>query len=84
MRTIIHTVAAALTLCFAAAVVSPSVVLAAPKAKSMRAKMAEMKAKDPQSFAACEALARQRGFSTGDLGTSLMMFIDGCIMGKQR
>ena len=84
MRTIILAVAVAFTFSFATAVLTPGSVLAAPKAKSGRAMMADMKAKDPQSFAACEALARQRGFSEGDLGTPKMMFIDGCMMAKQR
>ena len=71
-----------------AAAPSPAPAMAAPQGHSMRAMrtmMADMKAKDPQGYAACEALARQRGYSTsGDLGTSTMMFIDGCLSGKQR
>jgi hypothetical protein len=58
--------------------------LAAPKGKGMKAQMAEMKAKDPTSYAACEALARQRGHRIETENSALMNFIDGCMMGKQR
>jgi hypothetical protein len=88
MRTIVHAITTAITLGAAAAMLASTPVLAAPSAKSMRAMMNEMKAKDPQSFAACMALARQRGYLGGDTGegmnTGQMMFIDGCLMGKQR
>ena len=88
MRTIIPAIAAVCMLSFAAVVLVPAQAMAAPKGHSMRAMrtmMADMKAKDPQGYAACEALARQRGYSTsGDLGTSTMTFIDGCLSGKQR
>ena len=57
--------------------------LAASK-KSVRTHMAEMKAKDPQNYAACTGLAEQRGFRADtETPSGLMMFIDGCIMGKQ-
>jgi hypothetical protein len=83
MRPMVVAVTAVVTMSVAGAVLAPSSVLAAPK-QSMRTQMEAMRAKDPQSFAACEMLARQRGLSTADLGNNLMMFIDGCMMGKQR
>ena len=78
-----------LTVGFATAVLG--VGLAAPASaatmsKSTQTKMAEMKAKDPQSYAACEDLARQRGFAGGSTAeqSGVFAFIDGCMMGKQR
>jgi hypothetical protein len=82
MRPIMRTMTTVLALSFAAVALTPAPVLAA--SKGMRAKMMEMKAKDPQSYAACESLARQRGYSIADLGNSVMMFIEGCMMAKSR
>ena len=82
---IIHAITAAITLGVAAAMLASTPSLAAPKAKGMRAMMTEMKAKDPQSFGACQALAKQRGYRTDEgMETGVMMFIEGCMMGKQR
>jgi hypothetical protein len=39
---------------------------------------------DPQGYAACEQLARTRGYNPADLGMAEMMFIDGCLAGKFR
>jgi hypothetical protein len=86
MRPMFVAIAAIITMSFAGAALAPSPALAASKMKMMRAKMDEMRAKDPQSFAACQTLARQRGFNADDPsngGNGLMMFIDGCMMGKQ-
>jgi hypothetical protein len=85
MRTI-HAITTAIAF-GAAAMLASSPTLAAPNGKSMRAMMAEMKAKDPQSFEACSTLARSRGYGgeTGSaMNTGVMMFIEGCMMGKQR
>jgi hypothetical protein len=89
MRPMFVAIAAVVTMSFAGAALAPIPALAAPKKmtmKMMRAKMDEMRAKDPQSFSACQTLARERGFNADDLsngGTGLMMFIDGCMVGKQ-
>jgi hypothetical protein len=72
---------AAIAAVIAAGIATPS--FAASK-KSVRTHMAEMKAKDPQNYTACMALAEQRGFRADtETPSGLMMFIDGCIMGKQ-
>jgi hypothetical protein len=78
MRTVVVAISSVLML----GAVTP--VLAA-KVKAMDLHMAAMKAKDPQNFQACVGLARQRGFiqDETDLNRGLMMFIDGCIMGRQ-
>jgi hypothetical protein len=55
--------------------------------RSTREMMDEMKAKYPRSFAACQSLATSRGYRLGDNeyeGRAVMMFIEGCIMGRQR
>ena len=49
--------------------------------------MDEMKAKYPRSFAACQSLATSRGYRLNDSeyeGRAVMMFIEGCVMGRQR
>jgi len=76
---------AAITAVIAIGIATPS--FAATK-KSVRTHMAEMKAKDPQGYATCMALANQRGFrydseAAAAGSTGIMMFIDGCLMGKQ-
>jgi hypothetical protein len=77
MRTLTAAIAAVLAI----GIATPS--FAATK-KSVRTQMAEMKAKDPQNYTACMSLASQRGFrSDTETSSGLMMFIDGCIMGKQ-
>jgi hypothetical protein len=53
--------------------------------KSMQQKMDEMKAKDPQGYAACANIATQRGYRLGQPdyeGQAVMMFIEGCLMGR--
>ena len=55
--------------------------------RSMKQMMDEMKAKYPRSFAACQTLATSRGYRLSDdefEGRAVMMFIEGCIMGRQR
>jgi hypothetical protein len=55
--------------------------------RSMKEMMDQMKAKYPRSFAACQSLAQSRGYRLGDNeyeGRQVMMFIEGCIMGRQR
>jgi len=55
--------------------------------RSMKEMMDQMKAKYPRSFAACQSLAASRGYRLGDSefeGRQVMMFIEGCIMGRQR
>lgn len=55
--------------------------------KSAKQMMDEMKAKYPRSFAACQSLATSRGYRLDDTeyeGRAVMMFIEGCIMGRQR
>lgn len=54
--------------------------------RSVRDMMADMKSKYGQTFAQCQALATSRGynFNENELeGRAIMMFIEGCIMGKQ-
>ena len=49
--------------------------------------MNEMKAKYPRSFTACQSLATSRGYRLFDSeyeSRAVMMFIEGCIMGRQR
>jgi hypothetical protein len=54
--------------------------------RSTKQMMDEMKAKYPRSFASCQALATSRGYRLGDFEEAklAMMFIEGCIMGRQR
>jgi hypothetical protein len=55
--------------------------------RSVKQMMDDMKAKYPQSFAACQSLASSRGYRLNDNeyeGRAVMMFIEGCIMGRQR
>jgi hypothetical protein len=55
--------------------------------RSVRDMMNEMKARYGQTFEQCQALATSRGYRLSDdeqEGRLVMMFIEGCIMGKQR
>ena len=55
--------------------------------RSVHDQMNEMKAKYPQSFEQCQALATSRGYRLSDgeyEARAVMMFIEGCIMGRQR
>ena len=54
--------------------------------QSVRDMMNDMKARYGQSFEQCQALATSRGYRLSDdeqEGRAVMMFIEGCIMGKQ-
>jgi hypothetical protein len=54
--------------------------------RSVRDMMNDMKARYGQTFDQCQALATSRGYRLSDNETEgrlVMMFIEGCIMGKQ-
>ena len=57
----------------------------AQQQRSVRDMMNDMKAKYGQTFEQCQALAVTRGYrlEDRDLERGVMMFIEGCIMGKQ-
>jgi len=90
MRTIVLAITTALTVGVATAVltvgVASPVLAQTAQTKSVKEKMAEMKAKDGRSYAECLTLASQRGFTRGDPeeNSDAMMFVDGCMAGKQR
>jgi len=57
--------------------------------RSVRDMISDMKARYGQTYDQCQALAVSRGYRLNededDVGArSVMMFIEGCIMGKQR
>jgi hypothetical protein len=55
--------------------------------RSVRDMINDMKARHGQTFEECQALATSRGYRLSDDeqdGRLVMMFIEGCIMGKQR
>ena len=59
----------------------------AQQQRSVRDMMNDMKARYGQTFEQCQALATSRGYRLSDDdqdGRLVMMFIEGCIMGKQR
>jgi hypothetical protein len=59
----------------------------AQQQRSVRDMMNDMKARYGQTFDQCQALATSRGFRLSDdeqEGRLVMMFIQGCIEGKQR
>ena len=59
----------------------------AQQQRSVRDMMNDMKARYGQTFDECQALAVSRGYRLNDdeyEGRAVMMFIEGCIMGKQR
>ena len=59
----------------------------AQQQRGVREMMSEMRARYGQTFEQCQALATSRGYRlSGDEeeGRAVMMFIEGCIMGKQR
>jgi hypothetical protein len=58
----------------------------AQQQRSVRDMMNDMKARYGQTFDQCQALATSRGFRLSDdeqEGRLVMMFIQGCILGKQ-
>jgi hypothetical protein len=59
----------------------------AQQQRSVRDMMNDMKARYGQTFEQCQALATSRGYRLSDNeqeGRLVMMFIEGCIMGKQQ
>jgi hypothetical protein len=55
--------------------------------RTVRDMMNDMKARYGQTFDQCQALATSRGYRLSDNeqdGRLVMMFIEGCIMGKQQ
>jgi hypothetical protein len=61
----------------------------AQQQRSVRDMVNDMKARYGVTFNECQALAESRGYRLGDFGDgsdarAVMMFIEGCIMGKQR
>jgi hypothetical protein len=59
----------------------------AQQQRSVRDMMNDMRARYGQTFEECQALAVSRGYRLSDdeyEGRGVMMFIEGCIMGKQR
>ena len=71
----------------AVATVSIASTALAQQQRNVRDAMNEMKAKYGQTFEQCQALATSRGYRLSDEeqeGRGVMMFIEGCIMGRQR
>jgi hypothetical protein len=59
----------------------------AQQQRSVRDMMNDMKTRYGQTFDQCQALATSRGYRLSDSeqeGRLVMMFIEGCIMGKQQ
>jgi hypothetical protein len=59
----------------------------AQQTRSVRDMMNDMRTRYGQTFEQCQALATSRGYRLSDdeqEGRLVMMFIEGCIMGKQR
>jgi hypothetical protein len=59
----------------------------AQQQRNVRDMMNDMKARYGQTFDQCQALATSRGYRLSDSeqeGRLVMMFIEGCIMGKQQ
>jgi sulfur relay (sulfurtransferase) complex TusBCD TusD component (DsrE family) len=55
--------------------------------RSVRDQMTEMKTKYGVTFEQCQSLATSRGYRLNDNeyeARAVMMFIEGCIMGRQR
>ena len=59
----------------------------AQQQRTVRDMMNDMKTRHGQTFEECQSLATSRGYRLSDNeadGRAVMMFIEGCIMGKQR
>jgi hypothetical protein len=89
MRTIVLAITTVMTVSVATAVltvgVTAPVLAQTAQTKTVKEKMADMKAKDGKSYAECLTLATQRGFSRDpESNSDAMMFVDGCMAGKQR
>ena len=71
-----------------AGVATPTLAAQSGTMAAMKSKMTEMQARDPQGFAACQALASSRGYRIAQPHDyeywGVVSFIDGCLMGKQR
>jgi hypothetical protein len=64
-----------------------SSALAQQERRSVSDRMNDMKARHGQTYEQCQALAESRGYRLSDPsqdGNAIMMFIEGCIMGRQR
>jgi hypothetical protein len=63
-----------------------STALAQQEQRSARDMMNDMKARYGQTFEQCRDLAVSRGYRLDEetVDRAVMMFIEGCIMGKQR
>ena len=61
--------------------------VAVAQQRNVRDMINDMKTRYGQTFDQCQALATSRGYRLSDdehEGRLVMMFIEGCIMGKQR
>jgi len=79
MRALIVTIAALTTVSIASTALAQQ--------RSVRDMMNDLKARHGQTFEQCQTLAASRGYRVSDdeiEGRAVMMFIEGCIMGKQR
>jgi hypothetical protein len=59
----------------------------AQQQRTVRDMMTDMKTRHGQTFDNCQALATSRGYRLSDNeaeGSAVVMFIEGCIMGRQR
>ena len=72
------------------AAISIGSVAYAQQQRKVRDMVADMKARHGQTFEQCQALAKSRGYllladddESGE-NRAVAMFIEGCIMGKQR
>jgi len=89
MRSIVLAITTVMTISVATAVltvgVATPVFAQMAQTKTVKEKMAEMKAKDGKSYEECLTLATRRGFTSDpESNSDAMMFVDGCIAGKQR
>jgi hypothetical protein len=76
----------ALTVAIAALATISIASTALAQQRSVRDMMNDLKARHGQTFEQCQALATSRGYRLSDNeieGRAVMMFIEGCIMGKQ-
>ncbi len=81
MRFLAFTAAAALAI----SIITPSFAAKSQKPDAF----AREKADNPQSFDACVALAKQRGYTSadrviGDPSSAVRKFVEGCMAGKQQ
>jgi hypothetical protein len=81
MRALMVAIAALVTISIASAA-------HAQQQRKVRDMITDMKARYGQTFEQCQALAQSRGYILNDDDEAerhpVMMFIEGCIMGKQR